>query len=354
MNPSEYCDKIVRNIKVSNLHYIMKENPFSLQITIRKKFIDNQHPLEKLSMVNEVTSGKFELELEIDNLKKKLETKTNEAERLHSTNQDLMLEINDVSDELFNTKVELTKQNGRLKDSFDQCEKLETVADNLKNETKVLIKIAEGKFKELNDEVKAKKYEVDQLSDENKQLLEIISAKKTELTDTDHDVNHDDTKSSYYSHQSGSSNSKINSVPVKSEATSSLPSCTLDASSNTTNASTNTSLACNSVACQTNAHPDIPYQVTSTLPPIFSSELCYNSRPIFLSNSLPNLARMSQFQPTNDFTDEAEEALSEQHDRQIREFYEDERERVRAVRAGGPIPWPPEEHHHHQDNQITN
>ena len=341
MNPSEYCEQIVRNIKVSNLHYIMKENPFSLQITIRKKFIDNQPPLEKLSMV---TSGKLELEL-----KKKLETKTNEAERLHSTNQDLMLEINDVSDELYNTKVELTKQNGRLKGSFDQCEKLEKVADNLKNERKGLIKIAEGKFKELNDEVKVKNYEVDQLSEENKQLLEIISAKNTELSDTDHDVNHNDTRSSYYSHQSESSNSKSNSVPVKSAATSSLPSCTLDASSNTINASTNTSLTCNSVTCQTNAHPDVPYQVTSPLPPIFSPELCYNSRSIFLTNSLPNLARMSQFKPTNDFTDEAEEALSEQHDRQIREFYEDERERVRAARAGGPIPWPPEQHHHHQD-----
>ena len=47
------------------------------------------------------------------------------------------------------------------------------MADNLKNERKVLIKIAEGKFKELNDEVKVKNYEVDQLSEENKQLFSV-------------------------------------------------------------------------------------------------------------------------------------------------------------------------------------
>ena len=55
---------------------------------------------------------------------------------------------------------------------------------------------------------------------------------------------------------------------------------------------------------------------------------------------------MSQFKPTHDFTDEAEEALSEQHDRHIREFYEDERARVQAARAVEPHPWPAVQHHH--------
>ena len=48
---------------------------------------------------------------------------------------------------------------------------------------------------------------------------------------------------------------------------------------------------------------------------------------------MPNLTKMSWCQPSENFTDEAEEALAEQDDRIIREFYEDERERIRAERA---------------------
>ena len=45
-----------------------------------------------------------------------------------------------------------------------------------------------------------------------------------------------------------------------------------------------------SICCQTDQHPDIPYQITTPLPPIFNSMLCHKSKPIrFLSKSLPSL-----------------------------------------------------------------
>ena len=79
-------------------------------------------------------------------------------------------------------------------------------------------------------------------------------------------------------------------------------------------------------------HQEIPYQVTDQLPPIFSSQLCYHSRRIYLTDSLPNLDSICWSKPSQDFIDEAEEALAEQHDKHVREFYLDERERVRAIR----------------------
>ena len=42
MNPSEYCEVIVKKIKESNLHYILNENAFSIEIKIKKKFIDDK------------------------------------------------------------------------------------------------------------------------------------------------------------------------------------------------------------------------------------------------------------------------------------------------------------------------
>jgi hypothetical protein len=68
-------------------------------------------------------------------------------------------------------------------------------------------------------------------------------------------------------------------------------------------------------SCQTKAHPDIPYRVSSPLPPIFSLQLCHKSRPIFLSDSLPNLDSVCWCKPNEDFKNEAEEALAEQYDR---------------------------------------
>ena len=152
MDPSENCEEIVKNIKHSNLHYLLSENPFSLQITIRKKYIDNHRPLGNFCLAPEVTSRK--LELEIEDLKKKLETKTVEAKQLDSKNQELKHELSDVSDELFNTKIELTKQVGHLKDSSDQMEKLRAKMKNLLSEKKMMIKLAEEKFEGLNNELK--------------------------------------------------------------------------------------------------------------------------------------------------------------------------------------------------------
>ena len=42
MNPSEHCEIILKLIKESNLHYVLNENAFSLQIKIKKKFIDQK------------------------------------------------------------------------------------------------------------------------------------------------------------------------------------------------------------------------------------------------------------------------------------------------------------------------
>ena len=73
-------------------------------------------------------------------------------------------------------------------------------------------------------------------------------------------------------------------------------------------------------SCQTDHHIDIPYLVTSPLPPIFSSELCFNSPPFNLNNSLPNLSTIGCCQPETGFTEKAEEAVDEQYDTHIHEF----------------------------------
>jgi hypothetical protein len=90
-----------------------------------------------------------------------------------------------------------------------------------------------------------------------------------------------------------------------------------------------------SKSSQTDQNQDIPYYVTSPRPPIFSSQLFHHSKSIhFLSNSLPNLSTISWVRVTEEdaIPDEAEQALCDQYDRQVRAYYDDARDKAEAVR----------------------
>ena len=79
-----------------------------------------------------------------------------------------------------------------------------------------------------------------------------------------------------------------------------------------------------SKSSQTCHNDEIPYSVTTALPPIFGSQLCYATKHIHhLSSSLPNLSTMNWVTVTEEdvIRDQAEEALNEQYDRKIAEFY---------------------------------
>ena len=91
-----------------------------------------------------------------------------------------------------------------------------------------------------------------------------------------------------------------------------------------------------SASSQTLASQDVPYSITEPLPPIFSLQLFHHSKPIrFLSRSLPSLDSIcwgKMNDTLEDLAEQAEEALNEQYDRGLREFYLDDRERVKNER----------------------
>ena len=84
---------------------------------------------------------------------------------------------------------------------------------------------------------------------------------------------------------------------------------------------------------QTKLNPEIPYKVTFSLPPIFSSQLCFSTPPIhFLSRSLPRLDKIKWCQPEEYMVDEADEYLNNQYDQDLKDFYIEARENARARR----------------------
>ena len=81
--------------------------------------------------------------------------------------------------------------------------------------------------------------------------------------------------------------------------------------------------------CQTDPTPDLPYEINSLLPLIFSSQLCHATPPIhFLSSSLSRLDKICWVQSEDNYLDEAEEFLNYQYDQQIKQFYLDSKEQT--------------------------
>ena len=86
---------------------------------------------------------------------------------------------------------------------------------------------------------------------------------------------------------------------------------------------------------QTDNHPDLPYQITAPLPPIFNLQLCRRTPRIHLSKSLLALNTISWCPPDDVVLDAAEEALNDQYDRQVNEFYSEAWEAAHAKRGTG-------------------
>ena len=90
-----------------------------------------------------------------------------------------------------------------------------------------------------------------------------------------------------------------------------------------------------SVSCQTTHTPDVPYSVSDKLPPIFGSQLCKQSKTVHhLTRSLPDLSTLSwvKFTAEDIIADEAEQALNEQHDREINDFYREAKNTAENLR----------------------
>ena len=89
-----------------------------------------------------------------------------------------------------------------------------------------------------------------------------------------------------------------------------------------------------SKSSQTVSGIDTPYLISEPLPPIFGSQVCTQSKSIFLSRSLPDISKVALVNITADdiLQEAAEEALIAQYDEEINVFYEEARQIARRLR----------------------
>ena len=317
------CNVLVQKLKASNLHYRLSENPFSIQIMIRKRFIDDQIP----NYNNENNAAKFK------QLEDELAIKATECDKSKSEVKDLKEELAKVSEELHVTKVELTKTHSNTKREKSKLEK----------ELKTIKIAAEKKEVEFEKDLKhykviieKKETRIQEVINANKNLnKQIIAETKSKASSTSTSI-----QTSRILSSSKSSNTPLlssNSKSTNTDSNSNLIDASATSTSGPSTKDSQKSFSSNkpSKFTQTEPHPEIPYNVTSPLPPIFNSQLCHQSKRLpYLSNSLPNLHTIDwvTVMEGDKIRDMAEEALCDQYDRQVEDFYHEARDKARALR----------------------
>ena len=327
------CDFLLYSVRNSGLNFTSQETPFSIFLTLRKSFVKSFQPQikseeNKLFVKNLKAENLKEvnkkLEEALKNLKNDYEDAVADSEAKIKTIEELNNKIDILESKL--VKTEATDAKNKAMEAKAKLDKTKTEEINKLNKT------LKHEIEELNKQVKTcsrdlKNSEKDKrdlahnlekkicvLETKNKDLSEFKVLKEIEEKDFRHKIKTVDKKLKAIDEKEAKLKvDKMNFVKEKKEKD--------DKKINNYS--------------QTDANPDIPYKVTSPLPPIFSSRLCRQSRRISLfTNSLPNLSTIDWVTLTYEdiLRDEAEEALSEQEDRLIEEFYLDERNRVQAMR----------------------
>ena len=333
MSACKAFDKVLNCVKTSNLNFCLQLSPFSANISIKKSLIKDKagfyltppvsdptltqsQNLENLELEKKV----IELESTIQELKLRLSESDSNCQRATDT-------IHQLEKELFIKKENSESYEFDLKKSY--AEELENKCQeiNFLHEENNSLQDQRSSLQALQQQHKG------QLQDLQRSLQSSKSAAKKLIKELkDEKLKHEketkqiikNFKSEVKSWRKSLGSERAKKIKVEKKLAVVENHLREYTSKNT-----------KSILCQTNNNIDIPYEVTAPLPPIFGSQLCRKSKPIlFMSRSVPNLSTLSWVTITEEemLMDEAEQALNEQYDRQIDEFYKDAKNRTAAIR----------------------
>ena len=324
MAAAKAFDKILDCVKSSSLNFCMQVSPFSATISLKKTFIKDKDGLYLYNPVKDSSalpnqdrhSDKTkQLEDIVEDLKSRLAESVTECERAYDTitGLEIKLKIKQESEETKENdlKIQLEKKTCEI---GILCTEKKQLHDQL-NRMEVLMKDRDAEIQNLQKSLKASKCAASNL---NKKLVEIKVKHEDEIKMI--------TKNFKSEIKTWKKDLGIErSEKLKTEKK-------LDNLEKDFKQFHNKRKVSNS--CQTNDSPDVPYLITEPLPPIFGSQLLQKTKIQHISRSLPNLASFMWVKVSDDdlILDAAEEALNEQFDREVENFYEDAKAKATVIR----------------------
>ena len=321
MAATKAFERILDDVKSSNLNFCLQLSPFSATISLKKTLVKDK---AGLFLYPPVANASDLPKQNLNSIK---------VEQLEDIIDDLKL---------------------RLAESTADCEQAHEKITELENKLKIKQEDLETKDSDLTDQLDKKTCEINILSDEKKQLEQqfqtFIKERDTELQNlqqslktancivaklnkklTEIKVSHEDEKKRITKNFKSEIKSWKKNLGVESSERikSEKKLHTLENNVKEYNSKRKVS-----VSSQTNNTPDVPYLVTEPLPPIFGSQVLQKTKIQALSRSLPNLSQFTLVEVTEEdlILEAAEEALNNQYDRRVAEFYEDAKAKAIAIR----------------------
>jgi myosin heavy subunit len=173
--PQDCCDKILTEIRTSNLHFMVQESPYSVYLTLRKKFTQSVPQVLK-SMITSDENNSLKTKL-TEALRELAEAKDNIEvleSKLVSSETELFRESN--SFEMQREK--LRDENKLLKESISKSHSEESKQNRAFNDVSKTIKVKEKEIYNLQNRL-------ENFSDTNKKLKENLSELKKEKKKTE-------------------------------------------------------------------------------------------------------------------------------------------------------------------------
>jgi FtsZ-binding cell division protein ZapB len=291
------CRHIMNTVRSLPLNFNIVETPYSIYVTVRKSLLKSTQSLDNQIVVDQDEKIK-KLEEANHHLKADLEEAVVESEEKAKLILDLKQTVKNLCDKLDTTEKNNLKLDTIKNVKDEEIETIKTKNKNLVTDNKNLRKDFRELMQEL-DRAKQESFESKtRLESQVGQLENMLKDQRSETKDVLRNIEQEKAELEFF---------RVQSKLEKKE-----------------------------IASQTDSHPDIPYLVTDPLPPIFSLQLRYKSRPInFLSRSIPNLSSILWCPPDDEYCDAADEYLADQYDREIEEFYLEAREQARVQHGVG-------------------
>ena len=332
------CNFLLHTIRTSGLNFSCQETPFSIYVTLRKSFIQSRFTQTSESKsAHEHLSNESELTKVKDNFEKLFATHKNLEEAYVKTKNDfedaieecqsnykIIENLRSLNEE---KSVRIVNLDSEIKNLKDNKKSLEIKNENVLKENKSIKK----ETTELRNEIKSTSKELKSLKKENRDIshdfekkIEALESKNRSLVEFKATKAAEDKSEKV---KIKTINKKLKTIEEK-EARLNIDKIKLE------NEAKKMKVVTEVKVCQTDNHPEIPYEITTPLPPIFSSQLCYATPPIhFLSRSLPRLDKICWSEPEDYMVDEAEEFLNFQYDQQIKQFYQDAKQQAQDQRV---------------------
>ena len=186
-SPQESCNELLKTLRESNLHFIVSESPYSVQICVRKKFLNNIQEQKKAvsssrsqSATKGVEKSSEDLAKETASLTVTLKEANKDIEDLKNKNEILVTRLENAEKELLQFCKEKTESTKKFDDTALQRAKVKSLEKSLKalekkvnNAEKILSTAHDDTIANLETEITSKTKL--NIKDDNENILESFS-----------------------------------------------------------------------------------------------------------------------------------------------------------------------------------